>query len=809
MIAVDSSGRVAITGTTTSADFPVTDGSTRTSGANDIAVAELAPTGASLVYSTLFGGSGSESTQNPGGIALDQAGEIFIASDTTSTNLPVTSGAFQAANGGGTSDGFLAIFRPLATAPTPHLKYCTYLGINAQVGIGGVAVDAASNAYITGFTSNPGATFPTLNGYQTTYAGDPFDAFVIKIRPSGTGASDLAYGTFLGGAGLDQALAISVGAAMPATAYVTGTTQSTNFPTNGTNAGAQSTLKGTAKGSANAFFSAIAQNATTGMTSLLYSTYLGGTQSDSGLSVAALAPNALYISGKTTSWDFPWFNNLQPFTGNEDAFVAKFDPTASGPASLIYATPFAGTAPPGGTAVTDGNAIAADALGDVYIAGRSTSADFPSGANLSTGFQTICTSCQQLPPAADAFVLAFRESANPAPSLSFTTHNINFGAQPVGAQNIPPLFSALINTGDAPLNVSNIALSGPNVSSFSIVGSDPCIGTPMPPRATCSFEISFSPTAVGPAEAFATITDDAPGSPHVLSVVGIGSGALAVLSSTSLSFANQPQGSISPAKTVTLFNQGNQPLTVTNVAPAGPDANQFALQANVCGSNPIAGGASCTINVAFAPQAIGPYQAEVDIIDNSGGLAAAKQVIALSGTGVAASPIANLSPASLTFGTLAVGTTSGPQPITLRNLGSAALTLSQLTFTGSDAASFAVAPSGTTCPIGSTVAIGANCLVQIDFAPQTSGAKNATVNFIDNASGSPQSISLSGMAIAPTLQISPSLANFRSPKRRHRKSITNDHSFQHRHQLRQRSTGSPLQARTQLTLARMEIAQRS
>ena len=282
----------------------------------------------------------------------------------------------------------------------------------------------------------------------------------------------------------------------------------------------------------------------------------------------------------------------------------------------------------------------------------------------------------------------------------------------------------------------------------------------MPPRATCSFEISFSPTAVGPAEAFATITDDAPGSPHVLSVVGIGSGALAVLSSTTLSFGNQPQGSISPAKTVTLFNQGNQPLTVTNVAPAGPDANQFALQANVCGSNPIAGGASCTINVAFAPQAIGPYQAEVDIIDNSGGLAAAKQVIALSGTGVAASPIANLSPASLTFGTLAVGTTSGPQPITLRNLGSAALTLSQLTFTGSDAASFAVAPVGTTCPIGSTVAIGANCLVQIVFAPQTSGAKSATVNFIDNASGSPQSISLSGMAIAPTLQISPSPLTF-------------------------------------------------
>lgn len=62
------------------------------------------------------------------------------------------------------------------------------------------------------------------------------------------------------------------------------------------------------------------------MTSLLYSTYLGGTQADSGRSVAAVAPNAVYISGKTTSWDFPWLNNLQPFTGNEDAFVANFRP---------------------------------------------------------------------------------------------------------------------------------------------------------------------------------------------------------------------------------------------------------------------------------------------------------------------------------------------------------------------------------------------------------------------------------------------------------------------------------------------------
>jgi hypothetical protein len=400
-------------------------------------------------------------------------------------------------------------------------------------------------------------------------------------------------------------------------------------------------------------------------------------------------------------------------------------------------------------------------LGDAYIAGRSTAADFPRAASPTNGFQTVCSSCQELPPATDAFVLALQESATAAPSLSFTSLNMNFGPQPVGAQNIPPLFSALINTGDAPLNVSSIAVSGPSSSSFALVGTDPCIGTPMQPRATCSFEVSFSPASVGPAEAFVTVTDDAPGSPHVLSVVGIGSGPLAVPSPTSISFANQPQGSISPAKVVTIFNQGNQPLQVANLAPAGPDKAQFAVQSNTCGSNGVPGGASCSLNVVFAPLGIGPYQAEIDVIDNSGGLTGAKQVIALTGTGVVAAPIANVSPAALTFGTLAVGTTSGPQAITLRNLGSAALTLSQVKFTGPDAPSFAISPSNTTCPTGGgTVAIGSVCIIEIDFAPQTSGSKSATVNFIDNAAGSPQSISLSAMAIAPTLQISPTAINF-------------------------------------------------
>jgi hypothetical protein len=756
-IAVDGSGNAAVMGATTSPDFPVTDKSTRTSGPNDVAITELGPTGATLVYSTLFGGSGSESVQNPGGLALDQSGDIYVASDTNSTDLPVTTGAFQSANGGGLSDGFLAVFRSTVTASTPHLKYCTYLGINAQVGIGGVAVDSADNAYIAGFTSNPGATFPTLNGYQTSYAGDPFDAFVIKLRPSGNGANDLAYGTFLGGAGLDKALAIAVGSAMPATAYVTGTTQSTNFPTNGTNAAAQSSLKGTA----NAFFSAIAQDATTGMTSLLYSTFLGGTQSDSGLGVKAIAPASLYVAGKTTSWDFPWLNNLQPFNGNEDAFVAKLNPTAAGQSSLLYATPLAGTTTPGGTGVTDATAITANASGSVYVAGLTTSADFPRAGNPGNGFQPVCSSCQQMPVASDAFLTALQENAAPAPSLSFTAPNINFGAQSVGARNVPPLFASLVNTGTNPLNVSSIAVSGPNSASFSLVGTDPCIGTPLATRASCSFEVGFSPTAVGPVAAFVAVTDDATGSPQLLAVFGIGSGPLAVPSATSIAFGNQPQGSTSDPQTVTMSNTGNQTLHFGNIVLGGANTSQFLPAGDTCIGASIAPGNTCTFSVVFAPNQTGSFHAEIDVFDDSGGVPGAEQIIMLSGIGLAPAPVASVSPGSLVFGLQAVGTQSGPQSVTLMNLGSAALTLSQLTFTGPDAASFAVAMTGSTCPTaGGTLAIAASCKLAIDFAPQASGPKSATLNFIDNAPGSPQIVSLSGMAIAPVLHVSPSSLTF-------------------------------------------------
>jgi hypothetical protein len=354
LLAVDSNGDVAITGTTTSPDFPVTDSSVFTTGANDVAVSEINPAGNTLLFSTLFGGNGQQAQFSPGGLALDPLGNIFVAADTSSTNLPVTVGAYQPTLAGNQVDGFLAIFQP---SVSPSLTYGTYLGAqaNGEMGVGGIAADGAGNAYIAGYTSSlVGAEFPVKNGFQSTYAGGSFDGFLMKISPLAQGPSDLVYATLLGGSSTDEALAVAVDSQNPPDAYVTGTTQSINFPVSLLSGSATAAYQPNihANATANAFLTVVAQNPSTGIASIVYSTYLGGSELDSGQSIAVVSmpnqvtvSNTVYVAGSASSWDFPWHDNFQPFNGMSDAFVAKLNPAMSGTASLIYSTPLGGTAP--------------------------------------------------------------------------------------------------------------------------------------------------------------------------------------------------------------------------------------------------------------------------------------------------------------------------------------------------------------------------------------------------------------------------------------------------------------------------------
>ncbi|MBZ5696490.1 MAG: choice-of-anchor D domain-containing protein [Acidobacteriia bacterium] len=784
LIAVDSSGNVAITGTTTATDYPVTDASQPTSAlasgqGNDVVVSEIDPTGSGFVFSTLFGGSGTESDNAAGGIAIDSVGKVYIASDThttqidtSSADLPVTPGAFQTAWDGMDDDGFLAIFQPPAQpGGAPILKYCTYLGTNSNggPGIGGIAADIAGNVYIAGSTSNATNGFPTKNAFQSAYGGGSSDAFLMRITPGQSGAQDLVYATLLGGSGEDAALAVAVDSATPANAYVTGTTQSADFPTNGATPAYQSSLRASATSSA--FLAVVGQNSISGKASLSYSTYLGGSRSDAGQGIAVTAQNSVYVAGTATSWDLSWHDNLQPFNGAADAFVAKFDPTVPGAASLIYLTPLGGTSPRGGTASAAGNAVAADQSGHVYLAGTTTSGDFPTAIttqNNANGFQQICASCQQAPPSTDAFVAEIVESALQMPSVYFNTGKVSFPASSIGTANtLQPV--AVLNGGEGPLTISNIEVTGANAGDFSLSGQSACFGQTINPGPApkCSFEIGFTPSVVGPEAAVVTVSDNAPGSPHVLELTGGGRGPLASISPSSLNFGDQPENSRSQGRNITFSNAGNEPLTLTSFTPAGPNVTEFMV-AQVLGITPcrpastLAPGDICALQIVFAPDAVGPLQAEIDFFDNSEGIPNAMQVVPLAGTGTLPAPIASLSPSSLDFGSEPTGSISGPQSVTLTNAGSAAIDIAGISIGGSNSTEFAIAAAGTTCPTGGgTVAIGATCAVAVQFEPVSGGHKAASINFADNAGGSPQQIALSGTATAPpSLQVSPSALPF-------------------------------------------------
>lgn len=767
LIAVDTKGDVVITGTTTSSDFPVfpaADTSARTSGSNDTTVSEIDPTGTKLLYSTIFGGNGAESSQGAGGIALDAAGNIFIASDTNSSNLPVTTGAYGQTYVSPTTDGFLAVFQPSTTL---QVTYCTYLGLDGQIGVGGVAVDAAGKAYIAGFTSDPNADFPVTNSLQKTYGGGAFDAFLMKISPSGSGASDLIYATLLGGSGSDQAFAVAVDSATPPNAYVTGTTASTNFPTNGTVAAYQTSLPASATSlTNNAFLTVVAQTAQ-GVPSLAYSTYLGGSQADAGQSISAAAPYAVYLTGTAKSWDFPWRDNFQPFNGYGDAFVAELDTTSAGAASLLYSTPLGGTSPPGAKASAQGSAVALDAAGNAWVVGQTTSADFPSAERAANGFQPICASCQESPALTDAFIVEIQENATQQlPSLYFAAPGIplNFGEEPLGSLNIPPQFAAAKNGGEAPLQISSVGITGPNSGDFALVQPVTCAGTTISPGDICSFEVSFTPSVVGNEVAFVQFQDNAPGNPQTLELVGAGVGLAAL--PASLNFGDQTANTVSSLESATLTNTASDSILIDTVQESGADVAMFQPHFNAADcfiQEVLVSGSSCQISYQFAPTSAGAFQAEVEIQYHFEGLSKEQQqVIPLSGVGLPSAPIASVAPTTLNFGTVSVGATAQTQVVTLTNTGSAALNVTTISITGTNASEFGLVASGATpCPTSSGgVPVGGSCTMGVSFAPKTPGTKSATLNFADNAAGSPQMVALSATAQTTAIQIAPMSLTF-------------------------------------------------
>jgi len=281
-------------------------------------------------------------------IAVDGGGNAYVAGWTTSADLP-TVNPVRAQNGGGV-DAFVAKLGPGGN----NLIYCTYLGGRGDDRAFGIAVDSVGNAYVTGWTSS--SAFPTVAPMQSALAGGK-DAFVAKLNPAGNA---LIYSTYLGGAATDSGNGIAVDAA--GNAYVTGGTYSLNFPT----LGAYQTSN---SGQQNVFITKLNASG-----SLIYSTYLGGSGNDSAAAIAVDSSGDAFVTGGTTSTNFPTVNPVQAVNGgNQDAFIAKLSPSGN---ALLYGTYLGGSGGAVGS-FEAGTGIAVDATGAAYVAGATNSINFP------------------------------------------------------------------------------------------------------------------------------------------------------------------------------------------------------------------------------------------------------------------------------------------------------------------------------------------------------------------------------------------------------------------------------------------------
>ncbi len=336
-IAVDGSGSAYVTGYTPYSDFPLLNPYQTHQGNGDVFVTKLSSTGSSLVYSTYLGGGGWDYGY---AIAVDGSGNAYVTGRTGSSDFPTLS--FYQTDQGGPD-----VFVTKLSSSGNSLHYSTYLGGGGEDEGYGIAVDGSGTAYVTGSTHS--SDFPVLNPYQTDQGGS--DAFVTRLSSAG---SSLLYSTYLGGGGDDYGYAVAVDGSD--NAYVTGYAWSSDFPT--------LNPYQTDQGGKDLFVTKLSSAGST----LLYSTYVGGSDDDEGYGIAVDGSGNAYVTGLTSSSDFPTFDPYQTDQPLIDAFITKLNSSGS---ALLFST-YAG-----GNGIDEGHAIAVDGAGNVFVAGYTSSTNYP------------------------------------------------------------------------------------------------------------------------------------------------------------------------------------------------------------------------------------------------------------------------------------------------------------------------------------------------------------------------------------------------------------------------------------------------
>lgn len=334
-IVADSAGNAYLVGDSFSSDFLFTASTTN----SNVFVGRLSTDGLLLTYA-FFGGAKNESAS---GLAVDASGNVYMCGTTESTDFPVVNSVGSGLLGA--SDAFVVKI----AASLQQFFYSSLIGGSGQETGVSVGTDAAGSAYISGRTSS--LDFPLVGAIQPVYGGGDSDAFVSKLSPDG---KTLIYSTYLGGNGTED-LAGRSGISVDSlgNAYVTGDTQSANFPLKNALQPAKNGTTSTSDG----FVSVINPSGS----DFVYSTYLGGSNDDFGLAIATDPNRNAYVAGRTKSTSFPGSTSTRTSTTTSDAFVAKLNPSGS---AISYLT-FVG----GASGDESANAIAVDAMGNAVIAG--------------------------------------------------------------------------------------------------------------------------------------------------------------------------------------------------------------------------------------------------------------------------------------------------------------------------------------------------------------------------------------------------------------------------------------------------------
>ena len=729
-IAVDLNGVAYVTGTT---DYSDPAGPFSGQG-NDAFLAKVSATGSAFLFFT--GGNdaadfGGALEDQAFGVAADNAGLAYVTGVTYSNPFLGNASA-------GDADAFVMKInttQPVATS----LVYSRLLGGAGRDQGNGIAVDGAGSVYVTGVTNS--TTFPTTAGVPKPVCTPEGDAFVSKF----SSVPALVYSTCVGGSGADSGAGIALDAAT--NAYVTGFTNSADFPTVGVPF--QDAYGG---GNTDAFVFKLDPIGTT----LLYSSYLGGSNSEEGKGIAVDVNGNAYIGGQTCSPDFPTARPLQATqAGNCDAFVAKVrvGPDIDvKPTTLGFGAQAVGTTSLSQTITITSIGDSPLDIGSITISGDFSKTESCSNTSLlnkgDTCLITVAFSPASIGPKTGQVSIPNNVTANPllvsltgsGTTLSISPTSLIFGDQGVGTTSAAQPVT-MTNTGAGAVTIIGIDPSG------DFTQNNTC-GNSLAAGASCVISVTFAPTAIGIRTGTITITDNDLTSPQVITLTGHGTAAIAAVSPATLSFGDQ--GGTGPAQTVTLSNNGNAPLAISSISVTGAFS-----QTNTCGSTLVAG-ASCLISVNFVPSVPGAATGLLTITDSASG---SPRTVALSGNGVV--PAVSLAPTSLTFASQPVPTTSDAQTVVLTNTGNATLNLvTPAVVTGVNSADFAATDN-----CFPSVLAGATCAIRVTFTPSAAGTRLAAVTITDDAGNSPQTIALSGTGvIAPAVTLAPTSLSFPDTK---------------------------------------------